>query len=44
MFWLFNDGGWAPTHPVSLLCRAIQSLVGHAVWIVSDSNMLQGSS
>ena len=27
-------------HPYSLLFSAIKSVVGHAVWIVSDSNMI----
>ena len=33
--------GWlGHTPPISLLCRAIQSLVGHAVPILSDSIMV----
>ena len=41
--WLLNDGGCGPTPPVSFSCREIQSLEGHAVPIVSDSNMVSTS-
>ena len=36
MLLLLNDGDYVPTPHVSFSCRAIQSLVGHAVPIVLD--------
>ena len=35
-----GGGGGAPTSSVYFLCRTIQSLVGHAVQIVLDSNVV----
>ena len=40
-FCLLTDGGCAPTPLLPFRVRAIQSFVGHAISIVSNSNMVE---